>query len=103
MQQSASLIEVDCVGHICRNHLIVVPWFGDAIHLDSKQNWNFFLLQLAGQRNNSSAAPAVSEQDNVCATLVLVRHLPVPAGVKPSKNGLMRSPAVPVLKHRDTK
>src|SRR5713226_4737677 len=103
MQQSACLIEVDRIGHIRRNHLIIVAWFGDAINLDGKQNWNFFLLQLARQRNHGSTAPAVSKQDNVCTTLLLVGKVPVLVGIQPLKNGLMRRLAVPVLKHRDTK
>ena len=77
MQRSARLIEVDRIGHIRGNHSIIAAWFG--------------------------YAPAVSEQDNVCTTLLLVRKVPVRAGIQPLKNGLMCRVAVPVLKHRDTK
>src|SRR6266498_834163 len=103
MQQSARLVEVDRIGHIRRNHSIIVAWFCDAINLDGKQNWNFFLLQFARQRDDSSTAPAVSKEDNVCTTPLLVRKVSVMAGVQPLKNGLMRRLAVPVLKHNDMK
>src|SRR6266496_990830 len=103
MRQSARLIKVDRVGHVCRNHSIITAGFGDAINLDGKQNWDFFLLQLARQRDDGSTAPAVSEQDNVCTSLLLVGNVPALAGIQPLKNGLMRRLAVQVLKHSDTK
>ena len=58
------LIEVHSFGDVVWDDRIVLPDFGDAIHLHSEQDRHAFAPQITGQQDRSGCSPAVAEEND---------------------------------------
>ena len=64
VEKSVRLIEVHRRRYILRNHVILLPGFGDAIYLHRKHDWNADAVQLARQDNHGRTSPTLTKQND---------------------------------------
>ena len=64
MYKTVGLIEIDGFRDVFGDDGIVLPWFGNAIHLHGEYDGNIVALQIAGQQDGSGGSPAVAEEND---------------------------------------
>ena len=62
VNDTLTLIKINCLGDVSRNDGIVLPVFAHAVYLDCQRNRNAIVLQLPGKIDNGGSAPAMAEQ-----------------------------------------
>src|ERR1700716_4690866 len=64
VDQSMRLIEVHGLHNVVRNHAVVLPEFGNTIHLHGQQYRDAVAMQLTCEKYYRGASPTVAEQHN---------------------------------------
>ena len=93
------LVKVHGLGDVGRNDGIVLPDFGDAIHLHGQHNRNAFAPQVAGQQHRRGCSPAVAEENDAGPSFFFRGKNAVVIGVEQAEDGVVGLFPATVLKN----
>jgi len=101
MERTASLIEINCPGHVCGDNVVVLPEFSDAIDLNREQDRNSIFLQLPGQRYYRRGTPTVSIKDDTRLSLLGIGEGAGAIAIQPLENRQVSFFLAPIFEDSD--
>jgi hypothetical protein len=101
VHDALGLIKVYGFGDVIWNDGIVLPQFGDAIHLHCEQNRHAFAAQVPGQCNNCRRSPTVAEEDDAGPSSFFRRQNAIVIGVEQSNDAIEGLSSMAIFKNAD--
>jgi len=89
VDDAVDLVKIYGFGDIVGNDGIVLPQFGDTIHLDGQENGYAFVAQIAGEQYGGGCSPTVAEEDDAGVSFFLGGKDAVVISVEQTNDGVI--------------
>ncbi len=101
VDQAVRLIKIDGLGDVVGDDGILLPQFGNTIHLHRQQHRDTLAPQIAGQQDCRGSSPTVAEENYAGPSLLFAGKNSVVIRVQKSNDGIVGSLPPPVLEDTD--
>jgi len=101
VDNACCLIKVHGLGDVVGNDGIVLPQFGDTIHLHRQQDRYTSATQIARQQHRRSCSPTVAKENNASSILLFGGEDTVVIGIEKSDNGIIGPFSAAILENPD--